>query len=130
MTDLADLAATLLANFRTVRIPSPEDRERPPADLLARAKARRAESRAAYACRDRIRRELVDHGQHRFLHHMEPDPAGGWRLHLFVADDTALTILDQLADEVCSQGDPVSFDPEEFVAGRLLELFPRSSDRS
>ena len=36
-------------------------------------------------------RELVEHGHHRFLHHLEPDPAGGWRLHIFAADDTVLT---------------------------------------
>ncbi len=90
MTDLAALAATLLANFRTVRIPASERPEGPPTDWWAMAKARRADSRAAYASRDRLRRLLVEHGHHRFLHHMEPDPEGGWRLHFFVADDAAL----------------------------------------
>jgi hypothetical protein len=131
MTDLADLAATLLANFRTVRIPSPEGLERPPpADWWATAKARRAEHRAAYDCRDQIRRGLVEHGYRRFLHHMESDPAGGWRLHIFLGDEAALTLLDKLTERECGPGDPVNFDPEEFVAGRLRDLFPHSSDDS
>ena len=66
---------------------------------------------------------LVEHGHHRFLHHLEPDPAGGWRLHFFVADDAALTLLDELTEGACGPGDPVSFNPEEFVSERLRHLF-------
>jgi hypothetical protein len=130
MTDLADLAAALLANLRTLRIPPSEGRGRPSGDWFARAKAKRAEHRAAYTCRDRLRRELVDHGHHRFLHHMEPDPEGGWRLHIFVADEAALTLLDELTEWQCGPGDAVSFDPEDFVVERLHDLFPHSSDDS
>jgi hypothetical protein len=130
MTDLADLAAALLGNFRTIYVPSPEGLERPSDDWFARAKAKRAEHRAAYAWRDRLRRELVDHGHHRFLHHMEPDPEGGWRLHIFVADEAALTLLDELTEWECGPGDPVNFDPEEFVSERLRHLIANDIDLS
>jgi hypothetical protein len=61
---------------------------------------------------------------------MEPDPEGGWRLHIFVADEAALTLLGELTEWECGPGDPVNFDPEEFIAGRLRDLFPHSSDDS
>ena len=61
---------------------------------------------------------------------MEPDPEGGWRLHIFVADKAALSLLDELTEWECGPGDPVSFDPEEFVAGDLRDLLPYCSDDS
>ena len=122
MTDLADLAAALVTNFRTVRIPASERPEGQPTGWWAMAKGRREDSRAAYACRDRLRRLLVEHGHHRFLHHLEPDPVGGWRLHFLVADDAALPLLDELTEGMCGPGDPVSFDPEEFVLERIRHL--------
>ena len=103
MSDLADLAASLLANFCTIRILASERPEEQPTDWWAKAKARRAESRAAYAYRDRLRRLLVERGHHRFLHHLEPDPEGGWRLHFFVAEVAALTSLDELAEGTSAQ---------------------------
>ena len=125
MTDLLTLAATLLANFRTIRFPS-EDRPRQPArpqpDWLQLAKARLADRRVAYAYRDRIRRELVAHGYQRFLHHLEPDPEGGWRLHIFAADADAMLLLDRIADGQVGPGDPVDLDPEEFIKERLSRL--------
>ena len=66
-------------------------------------KARRADHRAAYACRDRLCQVLVEHGHHRFLHHLEPDPEGGWRLHFFVADDAGLALLDELTEGMSVQ---------------------------
>jgi hypothetical protein len=128
MTDLVTLADILLANFCTVRIPSPDGREEQPTDWWAKAKARRAESRAAHASRDRLLRRLVEHGHHRFLHHLEPDPVGGWRLHIFLADDTVLTLLDELTEGACGPGDPVAFDPEEFVSERLRGLIANDTD--
>ena len=95
MTDLATLAADSLANFRTVRIRPPERVEVPPGDWWAMVKARRSAHRAAHAYRDRLCQGLVEHGYHRFLDRMEPDPAGGWRLHIFPADDAALALLDE-----------------------------------
>jgi hypothetical protein len=128
MTDLATLAATLLANFRTLHIPGSRRGHQSSGDWWTTAKARRAEHRAAYACRDQIRRELVDHGHNRLLHYMEPDPEGGWRLHFFVADDAALILLDELTDGICGPGESVSFDPEEFVSERIGHLIEDDID--
>jgi hypothetical protein len=115
------LAAALLANFRTIRFPSSENRSTQStghSDWWATAKARRADRLAIDAYRHQLRRQLAQSGHHRFLDHLEPDPAeGGWRLHVFVADDHALSILADI--NACGVGDPVDFDPEEFVAQRL-----------
>ena len=83
-------------------------------------KARRAAHRAAHAHRDRLRQGLVEHGYRCFLDRMEADPAGGWRLHFFVADEAALTLLDELTEGACGPGDPVSFDPERIRVGAHL----------
>ena len=122
MTDLADLAATLLANFRTVRIAAQNDDPAPSGDWWGAVKARRAEKLAVYAHRDHIRRELVRQGHHRFLHHLEPDEDGGWRLHLFFANDDAMSLLDEITEGRCGAGDPVTFDPEAFVREQLSRL--------
>jgi hypothetical protein len=122
MTDLALLAATLLANFRTVRIPAQNDDAPPSGDWWGAVKARRAEKLAVYAYRDHIRRELVGHGHRGFLHDLEPDPDGGWRLHLFFAAADAMSLLDEITEGRCGIGDPVTFDPEEFVREQLSRL--------
>jgi hypothetical protein len=118
ITDLTALAAKLLANFRTVRVPTPDDLQCPSDDWWGSAKARRAEKRAAYACRDRLRRALTDDG-HPFLDCLEADPDGGWRLHIFVADDSAAALLDTVTQDTCGPGDPVTLDPEEFISEQL-----------
>ena len=122
MTDLAALADTLLANFRTIRIPSSERLEGQATGWWAMAKTRRAESRAAYEYRDRLRRLLVEHGHHRFLHHLEPDPEGGWRLHIFLSEDAAAALLDELIEDACGPGDAVSFNAKKFVLERIRHL--------
>jgi hypothetical protein len=76
MTDLTALAGTLLRNFRTFRNPALDGHQPPSDDGWVTAKARRAEKRAVFACRDRLRRELADHG-HPFLDHLEADPDAG-----------------------------------------------------
>ena len=101
-----------------------------PGDWWAKATARRADSRAACACRDRLRRLLVEHGHHRFLHHLEPDPNGGWRLHIFAANNAALALLDEVAEGECGPGDPVKFDPNEFVSARLRHLVANDTNSS
>jgi hypothetical protein len=121
ITDLTALAAVLLANFRTLRILAPDDHQLPPDDWWGSAKARRAEKRAAYACRDRLRRELTDH-DHPFLDRLEADPDGGWRLHIFVADASAVALLDTISQGACGPGGPVTLDPEEFIAEQLRRL--------
>ena len=122
MTDLASLAADFLANFRTVRIRPPERVEVPPGDWCAMVKARRSAHRAAHAYRDRLCQGLAEHGYHRVLDRMEPDPAGGSRVHIFLADDAALPLLDELAEGVCGLGDALSFDAEKFVLQRIRYL--------
>ena len=54
-----------------------------------------------------------------FLDRMEPDPAGGWRLHFFMADDAALPLLDELTEGAFGLGDPANLDPEKFVSERI-----------
>ena len=127
MSDLQTLARCLLANFRTIRLPADALPARPnlqPSDWWAMAKARRAEKRMLYDLRDRLRRALIQH-RHRFIDCREPDPEGGWRLHIFVLDENALALLDGIADRRCAPGDPVDFDPEEFVIERLREWIER-----
>jgi hypothetical protein len=121
ITDLTALAAVLLANFRTVRIPAPDGLQRPSDDWWVTAKALRAEKRAAYACRDRLRRELTDHS-HPLSDCLEADPDGGWRLHIFVADEAAVALLDTITQDACGPGDPVTLDPEEFISEQLRRL--------
>ena len=118
MTDLATLAAHLLANFRTVRIPA-SGRQEGHADWWTMVKARGAANRAAYAYRDRLCQELVEHGCRRFLDRMECDPAGGWRLHIFPVDDAALALLDRLTEGAFGPGDAVSFNARRFVSERI-----------
>jgi hypothetical protein len=129
MTDLASLAADFLANFRTVRIRPPERVEVPPGDWWAMVKARRSAHRAAHAYRDRLCQGLAEHGYHRVLDRMEPDPAGGWRLHFFVADVAALNVLNELTEGLCGPGDPVSSEPEDFVSARLRHLIGEDDTR-
>ena len=112
----------LLANFRTVGIRPPERVEVPPGDWCAMVKARRSAHRAAHAYRDRLCQGLAEHGYHRVLDRMEPDPAGGSRVHIFLADDAALPLLDELAEGVCGLGDALSFDAEKFVLQRIRYL--------
>jgi hypothetical protein len=124
MNDIETLANSLLANFRTVRLPADALPIRPhiqPTDWWGMTKASRAEKRVLYELRDRLRRILVQH-RHRFTDHLEPDPEGGWRIHFFVLDADALALLDGIHGRRCEPGDPVDFDPEEFVIERLREV--------
>ena len=123
MSDIQTLVRHLLANFRTIRLPA----EVPPVcpnvqscDWWAMAKARRAEKRMLYDFRDRLRRVLILH-RHLFIDCWEPDPEGGWRLHILVLDEGALPLLDGIDGRRCESGDPVDFDPEEFVIERLRD---------
>jgi hypothetical protein len=122
MTDLATLAADLLANFRTLRIPTPERLEGPPGDWWAMVKARRGAHRAIHACRDRLRQGLVENDYRCFLDRIEPDSDGGWLLHFFVADFAALPLLDLLAEGASGPGNALSFDAEKFVLQRIRYL--------
>src|ERR1700719_2420090 len=100
MTDLPTLAATLLTNFTTVRIPR---RERPCSwpdpDLSLR---RHIESRSIALARERLfadchrhllRQLLLDDGHRAFFDRIEGDGSDGWRLHFFCFDPSAATVL-------------------------------------
>ena len=77
MTDLPSLAAALVANFRTIRLPASEDglaKSIPTrANWLQIAKARRVDRRAEDTYRDRIRRKTIEDGYEQFLDREEPD---------------------------------------------------------
>jgi hypothetical protein len=122
MTDLLTLTATLLNNFRTIHF-QPSEECFPRASThwhwWQAAKARRADRQAVDHYRQRLRNELTAHGHGQFLDHVEPDLDGGWRLHLLVADDGAMLLLDEITEGRCGAGDSASFDPEEFVLTQL-----------
>jgi hypothetical protein len=134
MTAPSSLAAALLANFRTIRVPAPVARSgrsgSTAPDWFHVVKARRANRRAADAYRDQIRSQLAEHGHCRFLDHLEPDPDGGWRLHIFVADEPAMSPLADISDGRCGPGDPVNFDPEEFVSEHVGRMERSDSVRA
>jgi hypothetical protein len=124
MNDIETLANSLLANFRTIRLQAVALPTRPdlqPTEWWEMAKARYAEKRVVYDLRDRLRRILIQHRQ-RFMDRMEPEPEGGWRIHIFVLDEEALALLDGIDGRRCEPGDPVDFDPENFVIERLREV--------
>jgi hypothetical protein len=122
--DTAALMATLLANFRTIRFAPTEEclpRSSTHRDWWRAAKARHADRQAVYDYRARLRKALIAHGHRQFLDRVEIDPDGGWRLHLFVADDAAMHLLGEITEGRCDLGDPASFDPEEFVTTQIEE---------
>jgi hypothetical protein len=132
MTAHSTLAATLIANFRTIRFPWSDACSMPPApshsDWWRTAKARRAHRLAVDVYRRELRQRLAKNGSHLLLDLLEADPDGGWRLHIFVADDLALSILADISERTCGPGDPVDFDPEEFVMQRIGGLGWMDSD--
>ena len=93
MSDLQTLAATLLANFATVRIPrceslwissvpnpSPKHRYR----LLSRALA--GETLIMNCHRQHLRYRLLEPGHHAFFDRIEGGGPDGWRFHFFCLD--------------------------------------------
>jgi hypothetical protein len=128
--DTSALAATLLANLRTIRFPPTEEYfPRSPMhwDWWQAAKARRADRQAVFDYRQRLRSELIEHGHRQFLDYVEPDPDGGWQLHFFVTDAARL-LLDRITEGRCGAGDPARFDPKEFILSQLEERHNQSSD--
>ena len=123
MTDIETIANSLLANFCTIRLPAdwlPTQPNLEPTDWWATTKALRAEKRVVYDLRDRLRRVLIQN-RGRFFDRLEPDPEGGWRIHVSSAM-RMLALLDSIVGKRCEPGDPVDFDHEEFIIERLREL--------
>ena len=129
MSDLQTLAATLLANFATVRIPrceslwissvpnpSPKHRYR----LLSRALA--GETLIMNCHRQHLRYRLLEQGHRAFFDRIEGGGPDGWRLHFFCLDRAAVSVLHDVGVGVCGPGNAVTFDPEQFVMHRLGQL--------
>src|ERR1700722_483278 len=122
MTDLPMRAASLFANFRTIRFPMTEEcvpRSPTHWEWWRAAKAEYTAAQTVHDYRQRLRLDLITHGLRLSLDHVEPDPDGGWRLHIFVADAAAVLLLNGITDERCGAGDPASFNPEEFIRTQL-----------
>jgi hypothetical protein len=80
MNDPTTPADTLLASFRTIRVPAANLIRPTPVDVWVAAAQWRAEKHYADEYRDLLGRFLTE-GGHRFLTYLEEDPDGGWRLH-------------------------------------------------
>jgi hypothetical protein len=122
MTDLADLHETLLANFRTVRISASDPVEIKRDSMFAAVRACRAARRAVQVVQEEIRRALSERSFHH-LQHLEQDREGRWRLHLFLVDDEALQFLDEITKGAIGPGDPITFDPDQFLRERLPDCW-------
>jgi hypothetical protein len=129
MSDLQTFAATLLANFATVRIPrceslwissvpnpSPKHRCR----LLSRALA--GETLIMSCHRQHLQYRLLEQGHRAFFDRLEGGGPDGWRLHFFCRDSAAVKVLNHVGVGVCGPGNAVTFDAEQFVAHRLGQL--------
>ena len=100
MSDPQTLAATLLANFATVRIPrceslwissvpnpSPKHRCR----LLSRALA--GEHLIMSCHRQHLQHRLLEQGHRAFFDRIEGGGPDGWRLHFFCRDPAAISVF-------------------------------------
>ena len=138
MTDLVVLAATMLANFVTVRFSRNAEMWRVlDEDLSFEVRIRclnhalRGELLSVGCYRHGLRLGLVRHGHSQFLDYVEGDPSGGWRIHLFLCDASAISIIPLITEGDVGPGDPVRFDPRQFVQRRLerLGILRRLADR-
>jgi hypothetical protein len=129
MTDITPIAAALLANFATVRIPKcerlwtwPVDDSSPRlrARLLADALAGGTLIGGCY--RQHVRCHLLEAGYRAFFDRIEGGGTDGWRLHFFCLDPSAIQLLHDIPVGQCGPGDPVTFDPERFVLHHLRRL--------
>jgi hypothetical protein len=129
MTDLATIAATLSANFATVRIPRCERLWAwPMADPSPRLHARLLDTALAGetligGChRQCVRWHLLEAGHRAFFDRMEGGGRYGWRLHFFCLDPSAVLLLHGIPAGECGPGDPVTFDAKKFVLHHLRRL--------
>jgi hypothetical protein len=129
MTDVLTLAAMLLANFTTVRIPRPERPwSWPDPDLSlrrhiqSRSIALAGERLAADCHRHLLRQRLLDDGHRAFFDRIEGDGPDGWRLHFFCLDPSAVTVLHAAGVGEVGPGETVHFDANELVLQRLRQL--------
>ena len=129
MSDLMTLAATLLANFATVRIPrydalwtfpvaDPRPKLRP--NLMSIAVA--GESLILGCHRQWLHHRLLEKGHGAFFDRVEGGGPDGWRLHFFCLDPSAPSVLQDAGVGGFGPGDPARFDAEAFVLRRLRQL--------
>jgi hypothetical protein len=129
MSHLPTLAATLLTNFATVRIPrceslwissvpnpSPKHRYR----LLSCALARETFIMSCH--RQHLQHRLLEEGHRAFFDRIEGVGSDGWRLHFFCRDPAAVSVLRNIGVGKFGPGNAVTFDPEQFVMHRLRQL--------
>ena len=114
MTDLPTLAATLLTNFATVRIPSASgsghgrsQTRHSASTSIAVDRVGRSSAWAAIA--SLLRQHLLDDGHRAFFDRIEGDGPDGWRLHFFCLDPRPVTVLHAAELGECGPGDPVTF---------------------
>lgn len=128
-TDPVALVATLLANFVTVRFPRNEgvwailDADMP--DVLrftCLGYALRAETLAAGCRQIALREGLRRRGYRQVLDRLEGDPAGTWRIHLFLPATEAIDLLPELTDGTIGPGDPLAFDPAAFMSRSVQRI--------
>ena len=106
---------TGFTDFRTVRVPGLSSPLPAPKDEWVAMQRRLDGRRIAVEGRDLLGRFLTEAG-YRFQTYSEEDVDGQWRLHFF-ASKVALTYLEQIAGWTCGPGDPIDFDPSDFLAG-------------
>lgn len=129
MTDLPTLAAILLANFVTIRVPLYEPCWAEPEPVLPlatyyrpRADSLRAEHLIARCHRQHLRLLLLDAGHRAFFDRLEGGWPDRWRLNFFSLDPLAVSMLHDTGVGECGSGDPTYFNAEEFVTRRLRQL--------
>jgi hypothetical protein len=127
MSDLPNLAATLLANFATVRIPrheglwtSPVGDPKHHPSLLPIAVA--GESLILGCYRQLLHHRLLVDGHCAFFDRVEGGGPDGWLLHFFCLDPLAFSALRGVGMGEFGPGDPGRFDPEAFVLCRLRQM--------
>jgi hypothetical protein len=106
---------TGFSDFRTVRVPGLSSPLPEPTDEWVAVQRRLVGRRIAVEGRDLLGRFLTEAG-YRFQTYSEEDVDGEWRLHFF-ASKAALAYLEQITGPTCGPGDPIDFDPSDFLVG-------------
>jgi hypothetical protein len=122
MTDLLTLAATLLSNFATIRLPRCERLWTGPVSVPSLDRHCKVLEITLGCNRQYLRQRLLDDGHRAFFDRLEGGGPDGWRLHFFCLDQSAIAVLYDAGLGECGPGDPVTLDPEEFVIRRLRQL--------
>jgi hypothetical protein len=129
MSDLQILAATIFADFTTVRIPRCESLwtcsiPDPSSKHLHRLRSH-AVTRETFimSChRQHLQHRLLEQGHCTFFDRIEGGGPDGWRLHFFCRDTEAVGVLYDVGVGVCGPGSAVNFAAEQFIMSRLRQL--------